>query len=61
VLELAQRDNRLLINLSQATETSSLIGLLINSGVQVDEVRKGMANLEEVFLTLMEEDTEAEK
>jgi len=27
----------------------------------VDEVRKGKANLEEVFITLMEEDVEAEQ
>lgn len=61
VLDLSRRDNRLLVNLRQETETSSLVGLLINHGVQVDEVRKGKANLEEVFITLMEEDAEAER
>lgn len=60
VLEVAQQNNRLLINLRQASDTSSLVGLLIEQGVQVDEVRKGKANLEEVFITLMEEDAEAE-
>ncbi|UCH58494.1 MAG: ABC transporter ATP-binding protein [Anaerolineales bacterium] len=60
VLDVAQQNNRLLINLRQASDTSSLVGLLIEQGVQVDEVRKGKANLEEVFITLMEEDAEAE-
>jgi len=61
VLDINRQNNRLLINLRQAGETSSLVGLLINHGVQVDEVRKGKANLEEVFITLMEEDAEAER
>lgn len=60
VLDVAQQNNRLLINLRQASDTSSLVGLLIEQGVQVDEVHKGKANLEEVFITLMEEDAEAE-
>jgi hypothetical protein len=30
--------------------------LLVNAGVQLDEVRRGKASLEEVFLTLMEEE-----
>ena len=29
---------------------------MVAAGVQVEEVRKGRASLEEVFLTLMEED-----
>jgi hypothetical protein len=29
---------------------------LVNAGVQVEEVRRGKASLEEVFLTLMEEE-----
>ncbi len=60
VLDVTRQNNRLLIHLRQASETSSLVGLLINHGVQVDEVRKGKANLETVFITLMEEDAEAE-
>lgn len=61
VLNITQNNNRLLINLREAVDTSPLLGLLVNSGVQVDEVRKGKANLEEVFITLMEEDVEAEQ
>jgi ABC-2 type transport system ATP-binding protein len=61
VIDYTLQDRRLVINLRQAAETSSLVGLLINNGVQVEEVRKGNANLEEVFITLMKEDEEAEK
>jgi hypothetical protein len=30
--------------------------MMVAAGVQVEEVRKGRASLEEVFLTLMEEE-----
>jgi len=53
----AQMQNRhLVINLRQETEVSPLITLLVNQGVQVEEVRRGKASLEEVFLKLMEEE-----
>lgn len=61
VLDFSQQNNRLIINLREPVDTSPLLSSLIGAGVQVDEVRKGKANLEEVFITLMEEDLEAEK
>lgn len=61
VLDFSQHNNRLFINLRELVDTSPLLSSLISAGVQVDEVRKGKANLEEVFITLMEEDLEAEK
>lgn len=61
VLDFSQHNNRLVINLREAVDTSPLLSFLISEGVQVDEVRKGKANLEEVFITLMEEDQEAER
>ena len=61
VLDLSLQDNRLLINLGQSAETAPLVSLLVNNGVQVDEVRKGKANLEEVFISLMDEDAEVER
>jgi ABC-2 type transport system ATP-binding protein len=61
VLDLIQQNNRLLINLRESVDTSPLLSFLIGAGVQVDEVHKGKANLEEVFITLMEEDQEVEK
>jgi ABC-2 type transport system ATP-binding protein len=50
------RNGRLTIDLRAETETSPLISLLVNAGARVEEVRRGKASLEEVFLTLMEEE-----
>ena len=50
------RNQSLDIDLRQETDTASLVSLLVNAGVQVEEVRRGKASLEEVFLTLMEEE-----
>lgn len=45
--------DRLTINLHQTTSAAPLVNLLVREGVQIEEVRKGSASLEEVFLTLM--------
>jgi ABC-2 type transport system ATP-binding protein len=55
VSELVQRDGQLLIGLNQSAETAPLVSLLVQCGVQIDEVRKGQADLEETFLSLVEE------
>jgi len=44
------------IDLRQETDTAPLVSLMVSEGVQVEEVRRGKASLEEVFLTLMEEE-----
>jgi len=49
-------DRHLAINLTQQMDTAPLVSLLVGAGVPVEEVRKGKASLEEVFLTLMEEE-----
>ena len=46
----------LAIDLRAETEVAPLVSLLVGAGVQVEEVRRGKASLEEVFLTLMEEE-----
>lgn len=56
VSEVVQNDRHLEIRLHGETDTSPLVQLLVAGGVQIDEVRKGKASLEEVFLTLMEEE-----
>lgn len=56
VSEVVQNDRHLEIRLHGAPDTSPLVQLLVAGGVQIDEVRKGKASLEEVFLTLMEEE-----
>ncbi len=45
--------DRLTITLHKATSAAPLVNLLVREGVQIEEVRKGSASLEEVFLTLM--------
>ena len=52
-----QHNSHLEITLSNPASTSRLLGFLISSGAQVDEVRKDKASLEEVFLKMMEEES----
>ena len=57
--EVAQaelQNGHLLINLRAETKLAPLVRLIVESGAQVEEIRRGKASLEEVFLTLMEED-----
>jgi len=56
VVKIEQHDNRLLIDLRGAVDTAPLVSLMVSAGAQVEEVRRGNASLEEVFLTLMEEE-----
>jgi ABC-2 type transport system ATP-binding protein len=56
VVKVEQRDNRLLIDLRGAVDTAPLVSLIVSAGAQVEEVRRDNASLEEVFLTLMEEE-----
>jgi len=56
VAGVEQQDNRLLIELRGAVDTAPLVSLVVGAGAQVEEVRRGNANLEEVFLILMEEE-----
>ena len=52
-----QRSNgHLLIDLARPAEPAPIVALLVRSGASVDEVRRGQASLEEVFVTLMVED-----
>lgn len=48
-------DGKLMIHLTGDVSLAPLVSLLVNSGAEVGEVRKVHASLEEVFLTLMEE------
>jgi ABC-2 type transport system ATP-binding protein len=49
-------NGRLNIDLGHEADAAPLISLLVEAGVRVEEVRRGKASLEEVFLTLMEEE-----
>ncbi len=56
VRELDWKENHLTIELGGEVDTAPLVTLLVEQGALIDEVRKGKASLEEVFLTLMEEE-----
>jgi ABC-2 type transport system ATP-binding protein len=49
-------NGRLSIELHGAAETAPIVSQLVAAGAQVEEVRKGQASLEDVFLTLMNEE-----
>jgi ABC-2 type transport system ATP-binding protein len=49
-------NGRLVVDLCQEVEVAPLISLLVGAGAEVEEVRRGKASLEDVFLTLMEEE-----
>jgi ABC-2 type transport system ATP-binding protein len=53
----AQLENgRLALELAEAAETAPLVSLIVQRGGSVEEVRKDKGTLEDVFLTLMEEE-----
>ncbi|HLJ33186.1 MAG TPA: ABC transporter ATP-binding protein [Ktedonobacteraceae bacterium] len=49
-------NSHLLLELRGESEMGPLVSLLVHAGAEVEEVRKGKASLEDVFLTLMEEE-----
>jgi len=55
VTEVALQDGVLSLTLREGMDTAPLVAALVKAGVQVEEVRRGEASLEEVFLTLLEE------
>jgi ABC-2 type transport system ATP-binding protein len=57
VKAVSQKNSHLEMTLSDPAQISSLLGLLIRAGAQVEEVQKNKASLEEVFLKMMEEET----
>jgi ABC-2 type transport system ATP-binding protein len=56
VTAMESRNGHLILDVRSEMATAPLISLLVNAGAQVEEVRRGKASLEEVFLTLMEEE-----
>ena len=55
VAGVEQQNGRLLIKLLGDAETGPLVSLIVKSGGEVEEVRRGEGSLEDVFLTLMKE------
>ncbi|MEE8122281.1 MAG: ABC transporter ATP-binding protein, partial [Anaerolineales bacterium] len=56
VVVAEMQNERLIINVGEGMDTASLVSQMVSAGVQVEEVHRGRASLEEVFLTLMEEE-----
>ncbi len=56
VTAVETRNGRLIIDLDGETDIAPLVSLLVREGGSIEEVRKGRASLEEVFLALMEEE-----
>lgn len=48
-------NHHLTIQLRETTDSAPLVTLMVQAGAQIEEVRKGKANLEETFLALVEE------
>ncbi len=51
-------DGRLMIELSDDIPTAPLVQLLVGAGVEIDEVSRDKASLEDIFLTLVEEEND---
>jgi ABC-2 type transport system ATP-binding protein len=49
-------NHHLAIDLREEADTAPLVSLMVSAGVQVEEVRRDRASLEEVFLALVEEE-----
>ncbi len=52
---VALQNSSLTISLKRNIDTAPLVSLLVGSGVQVEEVRRGAASLEDAFLALVDE------
>ncbi len=57
VAHAALQGGHLTIELRGSSRIAPLVRLIVQSGGEIEEVRKGKASLEDVFLALMEEDT----
>ena len=56
VTAVALQEDGLRVELRPSADAAPLVSLLVGNGVEVEEVRRGKASLEEVFVTLVEEE-----
>jgi ABC-2 type transport system ATP-binding protein len=56
VTDVHRTDGHLVLELAERLEPGPFVGLLVRQGAEVDEVRHEEASLEDVFVTLMEEE-----
>jgi ABC-2 type transport system ATP-binding protein len=55
VVAAGMQKEHLVIDLIEGADLAALVSLIVSAGVQVEEVHRGHASLDAVFLTLMEE------
>jgi ABC-2 type transport system ATP-binding protein len=53
-------DHTLSIEFARPLEVAAIVSLLVSKGARVEEVHKGQASLEDVFMTLMQEEQEVQ-
>ena len=56
VVRAELQNGRILLELADSADTAPLVGIIVQGGGLVEEVRKDKGSLEDVFLTLMEEE-----
>ena len=56
ITSVQKQDQHIRIHLQPGFDSSALIPSLISKGINIEEIRKGKSSLEDVFLTLMEEE-----
>jgi ABC-2 type transport system ATP-binding protein len=50
------RNGRLVVTMAEGADSAPLVRAIVELGAEVEEVRRGRSSLEEVFMTLMQED-----
>jgi ABC-2 type transport system ATP-binding protein len=60
IADVELTDGRLTVGLHEDASASSLVRQVVQSGAEVEEVRRDTANLEDVFMTLMTESSETD-
>ena len=56
VVRAGLQNGRIVLELAESADTAPLVGIIVQGGGLVEEVRKDKGSLEDVFLTLMEEE-----
>ncbi len=60
VKKMQQQNGRLVLDLNDLSRSHEIVTQLVQAGVLIDEVRKEKADLEDVFLQLVDEETRGE-
>ena len=61
VKRMQQQNGKLIMDLEELNRSHEIVAQLVGAGVQIDEVRKEKADLEDVFLQLVEEENRGEE